>query len=284
MWTTENRAQYDRSTLRYPSDLTNAEWALIKPLIPPAKRGGNKRTVDEREIINGLTYILSTGCQWAAPPKYLPPRSTVNAYFRRWDYDGTLDRIHQTLYVKCREWAERQPSPTDAIMDIQSVESAGKGGAALIRRVITPARKIEGKKQHILVDTQVLLLLAIVHAADIQDRDSGVLLMRMLFGQFPFLLKLYADSGYQGPVFQQGLARVAGNQRRNRQALRRWQVCGAAEALNRRANNRLVEQVPSPGQGLGMPQPQRFDIPALGIRPRNDAKALPSHDMIVDRL
>ena len=85
MWTTENRAKYDRSGLRYPSDLTDAEWLLIAPLIPPAKRGGNKRTVDEREIVNGVMYILSTGCQWAALPTDLPPRSTVNDYFRRWD-------------------------------------------------------------------------------------------------------------------------------------------------------------------------------------------------------
>ncbi len=92
MWTNDNRARYDRSKLRYPSDLTDEEWALIGPRIPPAKRGGNKRTVDVRAVVNGVMYILSTGCQWAALPKDLPPRSTVNDYFRRWDYDGTLDR------------------------------------------------------------------------------------------------------------------------------------------------------------------------------------------------
>src|SRR3954451_7324200 len=106
MWTNENRARYDRSKLRYPSDLADTEWAIIAPLIPPAKRGGNKRTVVEREIVNGLMYILSTGCQWASLPKDLPPRSTVNDYFCRWNSDGTLDRIHHALYVKCRELAE----------------------------------------------------------------------------------------------------------------------------------------------------------------------------------
>ena len=80
MWTTENRAKYDRSGLRYPSDLTDAEWLLIAPLIPPAKRGGNKRTVDLREVWNGVLYVLSTGCQWRAIPKDLPPRSTVHGY------------------------------------------------------------------------------------------------------------------------------------------------------------------------------------------------------------
>jgi len=141
MWTNGNRARYDRSKLRYPSDLTDEEWAVIGPLIPPAKRGGNKRRVNEREVVNGLMYILSTGCQWAALPKDLPPRSTVNDYFRLWDYDGTLDRIHHALYVKCRELAGREASPTAAIIDSQSVKSAEKGGFALIRRDTMPARR-----------------------------------------------------------------------------------------------------------------------------------------------
>lgn len=141
MWTNENRVRYDRSHLRYPSDLTDAEWAIIRPLIPSAKRGGNKRTVDERQVVNRLMYILSTGCQWASLPKDLPPRSTVNDYFRRWDYDGTLDRIHHALYVRCRELAEREASPTTAIIDSQSVKSAEKGGAALTRRALMRARK-----------------------------------------------------------------------------------------------------------------------------------------------
>ena len=144
MWTPENRSRYDRSRLRYPSDLTEEEWALIKPLIPPAKRGGNKRTVDVREVVNGVMYILSTGCQWAALPKDLPPRSTTNDYFCRWDYDGTLGRIHHALYVQCRELAGREASQTAAIIDSQSVKSAEKGGSRT-RRVTMPGRKSKAK-------------------------------------------------------------------------------------------------------------------------------------------
>jgi len=124
MWTSDNRARYDRSKLRYPSDLTDAEWALIGPLIPPAKRGGNKRTVVERDIVNGLMYILSTGCQWAALPKDLPPRSTVWEYLDLWDWDGTLGRIHHALYVEVREKAGREASPTTAIIDSQTAKGA----------------------------------------------------------------------------------------------------------------------------------------------------------------
>ena len=141
MWTPENRGRYDRSKLRYPSDVTDEEWALVEKAIPPAKRGGNKRTVNIREIVNGLMYILSTGCQWRAIPKDLPPRSTLNDYFNLWDYDGTLERIHFMLYVKCRELAGREASPTAAIIDSQSVKSAEKGGRGLMRSASMRPRK-----------------------------------------------------------------------------------------------------------------------------------------------
>lgn len=141
MWTVENRARYDRSNLRYPSDLTDEEWALVKPSIPRAKRGGNKRTVEMREVVNGLMYVLGTGCQWRAIPKDLPPRSTVNHYFCRWQHDGTLDQMHHALYVLCREQAGRDANPTAAIIDSQSVKSAEKGGARLIRPALTRAKR-----------------------------------------------------------------------------------------------------------------------------------------------
>src|SRR4029450_7313384 len=102
MWTAKNRGRYDRSKLRYPSDLTDDEWAHVEPLIPPAKRGGNKRHVEVREVMNVIMYMLSTGCQWRAIPKDLPPHSTLFDYLDLWSYDGTLDRIHHALYVRWR--------------------------------------------------------------------------------------------------------------------------------------------------------------------------------------
>jgi len=141
MWTNENRGRYDRSQLRYPSDLTDSEWTHVAPLIPPAKSGGNKRSVDIREVMNGVMYVLSTGCQWRALPKDLPPKSTVHDYLILWSCDGTLIRIHHALYVACREQAEREASPTAAIIDSQSVKSAEKGGPASIRLAMMRARK-----------------------------------------------------------------------------------------------------------------------------------------------
>jgi transposase len=145
MWTPENRPLYDRDHLRYPSDLTDAEWALVEPLLPPAKRGGRKRTVDLREVVNGIMYVLSTGCQWRAIPKDLPPRSTVFDYLDLWSWDGTLDRIHHELYVRCREQADREASPTAAIIDSQSVKSAEKGGPRSIRQGTMAARRSKGR-------------------------------------------------------------------------------------------------------------------------------------------
>ncbi|HEY3620696.1 MAG TPA: IS5 family transposase [Candidatus Sulfotelmatobacter sp.] len=208
MWTSKNRARYDRSKLRYPSDLTDDEWGLVEPLIPPGKTGGGKRTVIMREVVNGLMYILSTGCQWRAIPKDLPPKSSVYDYFDLWTYDGTLERIHYALYEQCRERAQREASPSAAIIDSQSVKSAEKGGPCIDPHGYDAGKKIKGKKRHILVDTLGLLLHAIVHPADIQDRDGGVLVMATLFGMFPFLKTLFADSGYQGPKFAKALAKV----------------------------------------------------------------------------
>ena len=145
MWTVENRERYNRDHLRYPSDLTDAEWGWIEPLIPPAKRGGNRRRVNIREVVNGIMYVLSTGCQWRYMPKDLPPRSTVHGYFDRWIYDGTLDRLHTVLYEKCREQAERNLEPSACIIDSQSVKSGEKGGAELIRTALMRASRSRAK-------------------------------------------------------------------------------------------------------------------------------------------
>ena len=103
MWTTENRPRYNRDRLRYPSDLTDDEWLLVEGLVPPAKRGGRRREIVVRDVLNGIMFVLSTGCPWRYIPKDLPPRSTLHAYLQRWDHDGTLKKIHHTLYVACRE-------------------------------------------------------------------------------------------------------------------------------------------------------------------------------------
>jgi transposase len=144
MWKPEHRRAADRHGLRYPSDLSDREWALIEPAIPPAKRGGRRREVDVREVLNAIFYVLSTGCQWQALPKDLPPKSTAHSYFMLWDWDGTLERIHHALYVETREHEGREASPTAAIIDSQSAKAAQKGAPHLTRKGSMRARRSPG--------------------------------------------------------------------------------------------------------------------------------------------
>ena len=146
MWTAKNRGRYDRSALRYPSDLTDDEWALVEPLIPPAKRGGNKRHVDVRKCDEWDDVYFEHGMPVAGDSKDLPPRSTVHDYLDLWSYDGTLYRIHHMLYVECREQGGREASPTAAIIDSQSVKSAEKGGPFTISLTLTRAREAVGRR------------------------------------------------------------------------------------------------------------------------------------------
>lgn len=141
MWKPEHRLAADRRGLRYPSDVNDAEWGLIASLIPPARRGGRRRSVDVREILNAIFYVLATGCQWQALPKDLPPKSTAHFYFVLWDWDGTLERIHDALYVAVREAAGREASPTAAVIDSQSAKAAQKGALRSTRRASTRARR-----------------------------------------------------------------------------------------------------------------------------------------------
>ena len=127
--------------MRYPSDLTDAEWALVEPAIPPSKPGGRPRDVKVREVLNAIFYVLSTGCQWKALPKDLPPKSTAHYYFMLWDWDGTLERIHHMLYVATREREGREASPTAAIIDSQSAKTAQKGAPRSTRRATMRARR-----------------------------------------------------------------------------------------------------------------------------------------------
>jgi transposase len=139
MWTTKNRARYERKGLRYPSDLTDEEYALIEPFLPA------ERSVSRRSLVNGVLYVLTTGCQWRQLPKDFPPRSTTHDYFVELNCTGVLTRIHHALYAKVREMEGKAATPTLAIVDSQSVKGAEKGGRRLIRSDMTQARKLRAK-------------------------------------------------------------------------------------------------------------------------------------------
>jgi transposase len=139
MWTTKNRARYERKGLRYESDLTDEEYALIEPFLPP------ERNVSRRSLVNGILYVLTTGCQWRQLPKDFPPKSTTHDYFVELQCTGVLKTIHNALHAEVRSLAGRSETPTLAIVDSQSVKSAEKGGRRLIRLDMTRARKSRGK-------------------------------------------------------------------------------------------------------------------------------------------
>jgi transposase len=198
VWTDETRKLYDRKGLRYPSDMTDAEWLLVEPLIPPAKRPGRKRTVNLREVVNAIFYVLSSGCQWRMLPKDFPPRSTVHEYLMLWEWDGTLNRIHHALYVQVRELAGKEASPTAAIIDSQSVKAAEKGGANIDPTGYDAGKKVKGIKRHIVVDTLGMMLAGQIQPANVQDRDGALPLLKEARRLFPFVEKIFADGGYRG--------------------------------------------------------------------------------------
>ena len=206
MWASENRTRYSRAGLRYPSDLTDEEWAEIAPLIPPARRGGRRRRVDVRAVLDGILYVLESGCQWRHLPKDLPPRSTCHDYLQLWAWDGTLERIHYQLYQRAREHEGREASPSAAVVDSQSVRSASKGACA-DPVGYDAGKKVKGVKYQILVDTLGLMLNIVVHPADIQDRD-GAALDKRTRQTFPFIEIVYADGGYQGDKAANAVAAV----------------------------------------------------------------------------
>ena len=218
MWTPTTRRQHSREGLRYETDLTDAEWALIEPLMPKPCARGRPREWPLREVLNAIFYLLRGGVTWRLLPSDLPPRSAVFGWFSRWHDEGLFETINHLLVMADRERGGREELPSAAVLDSQSVKTTESGGP----RGYDAGKKVKGRKRQVMVDTEGRGLILEPQPADIQDRDGAPGVLRLSRRSFPFIAKAFADWAMpeSGPRAPPALPSRSSGSRPTRSALR----------------------------------------------------------------
>ena len=226
-WTELTRAEHRRRTTRYPSDLTDAEWEIVRPLLPGRNRLGRPRKVKLRRVWNAIQYVAASGCAWSLLPKEFPPVSTVRYYFYRWRDDGLLAEINRALVAAARLAAGRDEQPTGGVIDSQSVKTSENTSLS----GFDAGKRIKGRKRHIITDTCGNLIACEVHTANIQDRDGAPVVFARLRREAPKLRHVFADGGYAGPKLRDALVDLG---RWRLQIVKRSDTAKGFEVLPRR--------------------------------------------------